>query len=86
MSLQQPVYRMSMPSLVDAVNFSPALRRVDVPNRAELGCKAVAEVPLDIVHVLGVLWQTNQKSLLVPLRGRILRDHLDPPAKLCLLT
>ena len=75
-----------MSSLVDVVNFGPALRRVDVPDGAELGCEAVAQVPLDIVHVLGVLWQTNQKPLLVPLRGRILRDHFDPPAKLCWLS
>ena len=73
-----------MSSLADVVDFGPALRRVDVPDGAELGCEAVAQVPLDIVHVLGVLWQTNQKPLLVPLRGRILRDHLDPPEKLCL--
>ena len=73
-----------MPSLVDVVDLRSALRRVDVPDGAELGCEAVAQVPLDIVHVLGVLWQTNQKSLLVPLRGRILRDHLDPTARLCL--
>ena len=75
-----------MSSLADVVDFGPALGRVDVPDEAELGCEAVAQVPLDIVHVLGVLWQTNQKPLLVPLRGRILRDHFDPPAKLCWLS
>lgn len=72
-------------SLIDTVDFGPTLGRVNVPDGAELGGKAVAQVPLDTVHirVFGVFREANQKSLLVPLRGRILRDHLNPPGKFC---
>ena len=82
----QNIWSVLISSLIDIVDFRSTLRCVDVPDRTELGGEAIAQVPLDVVHVrvFGVSRETNQESLLVPLRGRILRDHLDPPEKLCL--